>query len=100
MLSGPGRGYFLVVALTFLAGVLTFGVASWRAGLLPRGALALYVFGLSAAALRTSVPEAVYLGGLVVGAVGVLWLSVAMFRAPSATPRDAAAGRSALLAAP
>jgi len=100
VLSGPGRGYFLVVALTFLAGVLVFGVASWRAGVLPRGALALYVFGLSAAALRTSVPEAVYLGGLVVGAAGVLWLSVALLRAPSATPRDAAAGQGARLAAP
>ncbi|MBL7260697.1 hypothetical protein [Paractinoplanes lichenicola] len=80
ILTGPGRPYFLVVALTFLAGVLLFGVASWRAGVLPRGALVLYVAGLSAAALRTSVPEAVYLGGLVVGSAGVLWLSIALLR--------------------
>jgi len=69
-----------VVALTFLAGVLLFGFASWRAGVLPRGALALYMLGLSAAALRTSVPEAVYLGGLVIGSAGVLWLSARLVR--------------------
>lgn len=85
ILTGPGRPYFLVVALIFLAGVLVFGLASWRAGVLPRGALVLYVGGLSAAALRTSVPEAVYLGGLLIGSAGVLWLSAALMRltAPS-----------------
>jgi len=71
----PKKPYFLVVAATFAIGVLLFGIASWRAGIYPRGALALYVLGLSAAALRTTVPEAVYLGGLVVGAAGVVWLS-------------------------
>jgi len=81
VLTGPGRPYFLVVALTFLAGVLLFAAASWRAGVLPRGGLGLYAVGLSAAALRTSVPEAVYLGGLVVGTAGVLWLSLALLRA-------------------
>lgn len=80
VLTGPGRPYFLVVALTFLVGVLLFGFASWRAGVLPRGALALYMLGLSAAALRTSVPEAVYLGGLVIGSAGVLWLSARLVR--------------------
>ncbi|GAA0474018.1 hypothetical protein Ade02nite_74470 [Paractinoplanes deccanensis] len=83
ILTGPGRPYFLVVALTFLAGVLVFGFASWRAGVLPRGALALYVAGLGAAALRTSVPEAVYLGGLLVGSAGVLWLSATLVRQPA-----------------
>jgi hypothetical protein len=87
LVTGPGRPYFLVVALTFLAGVLLFGAASWRAGVLPRGAIVLYVVGLSAAALRTSVPEAVYLGGLLVGSAGVLWLAQSLIRlstAPSA----------------
>jgi hypothetical protein len=80
VLTGPGRPYFLVVAFTFLIGVVLFGVASWRAGVLPRAALALYVPGLSAASLRAAVPEAVYLGGLVAGAAGVLWLSVTLLR--------------------
>ncbi|MDR7276900.1 hypothetical protein [Catenuloplanes atrovinosus] len=80
VLTGPGQPYFLTVALIFLAGVLVFGVASWRAGVLPRWALALYVVGLSAAALRTSVPEWVYLGGLLAGSAGVLWLSAVLPR--------------------
>jgi hypothetical protein len=83
VLVEPGRPYFLVVALTFLAGVLLFSAASWRAGVLPRGALTLYATGLSAAALRTSVPEPVYLIGLVVGAAGVFWLALALLRAQS-----------------
>ncbi|MBW6438172.1 hypothetical protein KZ829_31035 [Actinoplanes hulinensis] len=80
VLTGPGRPYFLVVALTFLAGVLLFGAASWRAGVLPRAAIALYVLGLSAAALRAAAPEWLYLSGLIAGSLGVLWLSVALLR--------------------
>lgn len=82
VLTGPGRPYFLVVALTFMAGVLLFGAASLRAGVLPRAAFALYIPGLCLAALRTSVPEAAYLGGLAAGAVGVLWLSTTLLREP------------------
>ncbi|GID91537.1 hypothetical protein ACFQFC_09905 [Amorphoplanes digitatis] len=89
VLTGPGRPYFLVVALTFLAGVLLFGVASWRAGVLPRIALALYVPGLCLAALRTSVPEAAYLSGLAVGAIGVTWLATALIRETTGDPAQA-----------
>ncbi|MCU7728270.1 hypothetical protein ODJ79_31525 [Actinoplanes sp. KI2] len=79
-LTGPGRPYFLVVALVFLVGVLLFGAASWRAAIFPRPAVALYVLGLTAAALRTSVPEPIYLSGLVIGSVAVGWLSLALLR--------------------
>jgi hypothetical protein len=88
ILTGPGRPYFLVVALTFLAGVLIFALASWRAGILPRGALLLYAAGLSAAALRTAVPEAVYLGGLLVGSAGVLWLATTLLRLPESAEAE------------
>lgn len=94
----PGRPYFLVVAVTFLAGVLLFTAASWRAGVLPRGALILYATGLSAAALRTSVPEPVYLTGLVVGAAGVLWLSLALLRTTGGSPAKIAAANRASVA--
>jgi len=77
-LTGPGRPYFLAVALIFLIGVLLFGVASWRAAILPRPPLALYMLGLTAAALRTSVPEPIYLAGLAIGSVAVFWLSLAL----------------------
>lgn len=87
--TGPGRPYFLVVALTFLVGVVVFGVASWRAGVLPRGAIILYVAGLTAAALRTSVPEAVYLGGLLIGSAGVLWLARTLLLRAAEQPAEA-----------
>ena len=77
-LTGPGRPYFLVVALIFLIGVLLFGAASWRAAIFPRPAVALYVLGLTAAALRTSVPEPIYLAGLAIGSVAVFWLSLTL----------------------
>ena len=80
VLDGPGRPYFLVVALTFLVGVVTFGVASLRTRVLPAGAVGLYMVGLVPAALRTSVPEPVYLTGLVVGAAGVAWMSATLLR--------------------
>jgi len=67
--------------MTFLAGVVTFGVASLRSRVLPAPAVALYVLGFAPAALRGIVPEAVYLGGLTVGAVAVLWLSTALLGA-------------------
>ncbi|GAB7046387.1 hypothetical protein [Catenuloplanes indicus] len=86
VLTAPGRPYFLAVALTFLTGVLLFGAASWRAAVLPRAPLALYVTGLSAAALRGSVPEWVYLGGLLLGSAGVLWLSVTLPRTAARRP--------------
>jgi hypothetical protein len=35
LLAGPTRTWFLVVAMTFLAGVVTFGVASLRSRVLP-----------------------------------------------------------------
>ncbi|MEV6305825.1 hypothetical protein AB0M02_40865 [Actinoplanes sp. NPDC051861] len=80
VLTGPGRPYFLTVALIFILGVLLFGIASWRAGVLPRPALVLYVVGLCAAALRAAVPEAVYLTGLTLGSAGVLYLSTALLQ--------------------
>jgi hypothetical protein len=67
--------------MTFLTGVLMFGVASLRARVLPAAAVALYLLGFAPAALRGIVPEAVYLGGLTVGAVAVVWLSTALLGA-------------------
>ena len=80
LLAGPTRGFFLTVALTFLLGVVLFGVASLRARVFPMPAVALYLLGFAPAALRGIVPEAVYLAGLTVGGLGVLWLSVALVR--------------------
>lgn len=86
LLAGPTRGFFLAVALTFLLGVVLFGIASLRARVFPMPAVALYLLGFTPAALRGIVPEAVYLTGLTVGGLGVLWLSAALIRPP--TPQE------------
>jgi hypothetical protein len=80
LLAGPTRGYLLTVAVLFLTGVLLFGLASLRARILPVPAVALYVLGFAPAALRGIVPEAVYLTGLCVGGLGILWLSLVLVR--------------------
>jgi hypothetical protein len=83
LLAGPTRLYFLTVAVLFATGVITFGVASLRARVLPVPAVVLYLVGFVPASLRGIAPEAVYLGGLAVGAVAVLWLALTLVRRPA-----------------
>jgi hypothetical protein len=85
LLAGPPRTAFAVVALVFLVGVVLFGLACLRAGVLPVPAVTLYVLGFGTAALRGIVPDPVYNGALVIGAVAVLWLSGLLIRAGTAT---------------
>ncbi len=89
LLAGPTRAYFLTVAVLFGAGVVTFAIASLRARLLPAPGVLLYLAGFVPASLRGIAPEAVYLGGLAVGGVAVLWLSLSLI--PNAAGRS---GRS------
>jgi hypothetical protein len=84
LLASPARTAFLTVAFVFLAGVLLFGAASLRARVFPPVAIALYLVGFAAAALRTAVPEVIYSGGLFIGGIGVLWLATALVRTPDA----------------
>jgi hypothetical protein len=64
---------FLTSFAVWIAGLLLFGVASWRAGVLPRPAAALLVLGfLAGLGLDSVVP-----GILVVYAAGLIWLGVA-----------------------
>ncbi|OLB67004.1 MAG: hypothetical protein AUI10_01190 [Actinobacteria bacterium 13_2_20CM_2_72_6] len=78
LVDGGTGAAFRVTAIVLISGVLVFGYASWRARRYPVGAVALYVVGMVPGALRTVVPEPVYLGGLVVAAAGVAWLSLAL----------------------
>jgi hypothetical protein len=80
LLAGPTRSYFLTVAVLFGTGVILFSIASLRARVLPGAAVVLYLAGFVPASLRGSVPEAVYLGGLTVGAVAVGWLALTLVR--------------------
>jgi hypothetical protein len=80
LLAGPTRVWFLVIAVTFMAGVLIFGIVSLRARVYPAGASVLYLAGFVPAALRGIVPDPVYLAGLSVGGIAVLWLSITLVR--------------------
>jgi hypothetical protein len=79
---------FLVVSVVYLAGIVLFGLATWRAGRFPGWAAALYVVGFVPTALRAVVPAPVVSAGFVLGSAAVIWLSaflvVAMAR-PAAT---------------
>jgi hypothetical protein len=86
LLAGPTRAYFLTVAVLFGVGVITFAIASLRARLLPVPAVVLYLAGFVPASLRGIAPEAVYLGGLTVGGLAVIWLSLSLIRSASADP--------------
>ncbi|WP_138731455.1 hypothetical protein [Modestobacter excelsi] len=78
-------GVFLTSFTLWVAGLLLFGVASWRAGVLPRPAAALLVLGLLAAlGLKDVVP-----GVLVFYAAGLIWLGVATAARTSAALADA-----------
>jgi hypothetical protein len=81
LVAGPTGTAFRVAAVLFLAGVVTFGAAMWRARRMPLGAVALYVVGLAPVALRGVIPDAVVLTGYVVGAAGTAWLSIALWNA-------------------
>lgn len=84
---------FLIVALIYLSGVLLFGIASWRARMLPAPAIALYVLGFIPATLRASLPEDVVSAGVAIGAAGVVWLSVALWQSVSRVSPDRVAAR-------
>ena len=96
LVDGPTGTTLLLTAVVFLLGVLAFGVAMWRARMLPAPAILLYVVGLVPVALRGVLPEPAVAVGLILAAAGTAWLSAALWRTASrdanapATPRSAA----------
>lgn len=82
LLDGPARLAFLATALLALTGTIAFGAAMWRAGAVPRVAVALYVLGLSALCLTFLLPTPVVRAGHVVGGAGMVWLALTLLRAP------------------
>ncbi len=80
---------FLLISVVYLAGIVLFGLAMWRADLLPRVAVALYVVGFVPTALRPLLPSAVVTAGFVLGSLAVIWLSVALVQAVAKTAASA-----------
>ncbi|MFC8526086.1 hypothetical protein [Nocardia sp. NPDC057227] len=83
LLDGPSRLAFLATALLALTGTIAFGAALWRAGAVPKAAVALYVLGLSALCLTFLLPTPIVRLGHVVGGAGMVWLALTLWRAIS-----------------
>jgi hypothetical protein len=81
LLAGTTGTMFVLTSMVFLLGVVGFGLATWRAGLLPRPAALLYVVGLVPVALRGVVPDATVPAGQVLAAAGIAWLSAVLWQA-------------------
>jgi hypothetical protein len=80
LVAGTTGRSLLLAGLLLLIGVVVFSIASWRAGVFPRFALAAYVIGVGAAGLRTVLPLAASTLGLLVAAGATTWLSIALWR--------------------
>ncbi|MEV5559427.1 hypothetical protein AB0L44_37715 [Nonomuraea wenchangensis] len=79
LLAGMTGTAFLVTSAVLVIGVVVFGVAAVRSGMMPVVAVALYVAGMLPGSLRNLVPVPMYLGGLVVAAAGVVWMSARLW---------------------
>jgi hypothetical protein len=86
LLEGATGTAFAGTAAVLVIGALLFGAASLRARVLPAPAVGLYAIGMVPGSLRSVVPDPVYLTGLVVAAVGIAWLSLALWRRTSRRP--------------
>ncbi|MER7368596.1 hypothetical protein [Nonomuraea wenchangensis] len=88
LLNGMTGTAFLATSAVLVIGVVVFGVAAVRSGMMPVVAVVLYVAGMLPGSLRNLVPVPVYLGGLVVAAAGVVWMSVRLWSVEPAGETD------------
>ncbi|MEW9553430.1 hypothetical protein [Nonomuraea sp. NPDC050783] len=89
--GGTGRA-FLVTSVVLVMGVVVFGVAAVRSGTMPVVAVGLYVVGMLPGSLRNLVPEPVYLGGLLMAALGVAGMALRLWSIGEETAARTAAG--------
>jgi hypothetical protein len=96
LLAGPTKLVFLACALFFLAGVILFSIASFRARVFPRLAILLYLIGFTIYSLSFFLPDVVVRTAEVGGALGIFWLGYALLTAlrKTATIRSGQAVRA------
>lgn len=78
LLAGPTKLVFVCSAIFFLAGVLLFSTASFRARVFPPLAILFYLLGFTLYSLSFLLPDVVVRTAEVGGALGVIWLGYAM----------------------
>ena len=81
LLAGPTKLVFVCSAIFFLAGVLLFSTASFRARVFPPLAILFYLLGFTLYSLSFLLPDVVVRTAEVGGALGVIWLVYAMLTA-------------------
>ncbi len=81
LLAGPTRFAFLASGLVFLAGVVLFSLATFRAGVFSRFATALYLAGFGVFSVSRFLPDFVAPVAQVAGAIGIAWLGAALLQA-------------------
>ncbi|MFI0355901.1 hypothetical protein [Actinomadura sp. 9N407] len=92
LLEGRPLIAFLIAALLTLTGTVLFGLAMYRAGVVPRPAVLLYVVGFAPVCLSFLLPVLAVRTGHMVAGAGILWLSLAIWSLHSVpAPRHTAA---------
>jgi hypothetical protein len=88
LFMGPLRYLFLACGVSFLVGVLLFGVSSLRAGVFSRWAILLYVVGFVPYSVPILFPPFVVTAGQAVGALGIIWLGWELWRGEQPVARQ------------
>ncbi|GIG60054.1 hypothetical protein Lfu02_44260 [Longispora fulva] len=78
LVDGLTGGVFKASSIVFLLGAIVLGAGLWRAGGIPRGAIAVYVLGAVPVALRGVLPAVTFPPGLLLMGAGVAWLAVTL----------------------
>jgi hypothetical protein len=90
LLAGPlGRAAVIMLAAATLGAVL-FGLATWRAGVFPKGAAVLFAAGFVTAASAPVAPRLVASLGEILISASLLWLGYGLLN-PERLPADRAA---------
>ena len=79
LFGGPFLTAFLGTEYIFVVGVILFGVATIRAGVLPKWAAVLYMVGFLVFLGDFFLPDIIFSVGEAVGSIGIIWLSYALW---------------------
>jgi hypothetical protein len=92
LLAGTTRTAFMVGLDIFVVGVILFGVATIRAGVFSKWAAGLYIVGWLVAAVIFFIPQIIVSIGEVIGSIGFIWLSYALWSGAGETTEQAVFG--------
>lgn len=73
LFAGPTRFIFVLCAMVFLAGVVLFGLATFRAGVFPKLVAVMYIIGFVLYSLSPFLPDSIVRIAQVMGSVAVMW---------------------------